>query len=283
MEGQIQLPGSIAHWPIERLRPYERNPRTHSAEQVAKFAARAFPDRVQRNPPGAARDVRRCIIMACVARVAVVAAIVVMAVPARADIYPSAPRGWRQDSDRGPREDWQQNRLLAGGGIGVPTSFPVGWRAAAGWSFALVHPCSPWGDVVMELEAFNLRLDDSNLRARGATAIEAGGASFSDGALGIRLHGPASGWQPCAIVEVALPAVSRPDVTWQDAAGGHRVAGTDIFGIDPGCAIAAGLQRFDPGRLSGVIEARLVIAPGRTEPTEICAVLEARLSIPLPW
>ena len=26
-------------WPIERLRPYERNPRTHSADQVAQIAA----------------------------------------------------------------------------------------------------------------------------------------------------------------------------------------------------------------------------------------------------
>ena len=26
-------------WPIDRLRPYERNPRTHSADQVAQIAA----------------------------------------------------------------------------------------------------------------------------------------------------------------------------------------------------------------------------------------------------
>jgi ParB-like chromosome segregation protein Spo0J len=26
-------------WPIDRLRPYERNPRTHSADQLAQIAA----------------------------------------------------------------------------------------------------------------------------------------------------------------------------------------------------------------------------------------------------
>lgn len=36
------LPGKatqIEHWPIERLRPYEKNARTHSDEQVAQIAA----------------------------------------------------------------------------------------------------------------------------------------------------------------------------------------------------------------------------------------------------
>ena len=33
------LPGKLEHWPIDRLRPYERNPRTHSPEQIAKIAA----------------------------------------------------------------------------------------------------------------------------------------------------------------------------------------------------------------------------------------------------
>ncbi len=35
----IRLPGKLEHWPIDRLRPYERNPRTHSPEQVTKIAA----------------------------------------------------------------------------------------------------------------------------------------------------------------------------------------------------------------------------------------------------
>lgn len=36
------LPGHadrIEHWPVERLRPYDRNPRTHSPAQVKKIAA----------------------------------------------------------------------------------------------------------------------------------------------------------------------------------------------------------------------------------------------------
>ena len=38
-ESPIRLPGKLEHWPIDRLRPYERNPRTHSPEQITKIAA----------------------------------------------------------------------------------------------------------------------------------------------------------------------------------------------------------------------------------------------------
>jgi DNA modification methylase len=35
----VQMASRIELWPTERLRPYDKNPRTHSAEQVAKIAA----------------------------------------------------------------------------------------------------------------------------------------------------------------------------------------------------------------------------------------------------
>ena len=35
----VKLPGELAYWPIDRLKPYERNPRTHNAEQISKIAA----------------------------------------------------------------------------------------------------------------------------------------------------------------------------------------------------------------------------------------------------
>ncbi len=35
----MTLPGKLEHWPIERLKPYDRNPRTHSPEQISKIAA----------------------------------------------------------------------------------------------------------------------------------------------------------------------------------------------------------------------------------------------------
>ncbi len=38
-DSRVKLPGKLEHWPIDRLRPYERNPRTHSAEQITKIAA----------------------------------------------------------------------------------------------------------------------------------------------------------------------------------------------------------------------------------------------------
>jgi DNA modification methylase len=39
MDSPIRLPGKLEHWPIDRLRPYERNPRTHTPEQITKIAA----------------------------------------------------------------------------------------------------------------------------------------------------------------------------------------------------------------------------------------------------
>ena len=38
-DSPVKLPGKLDHWPIDRLRPYEQNPRTHSAEQITKIAA----------------------------------------------------------------------------------------------------------------------------------------------------------------------------------------------------------------------------------------------------
>jgi hypothetical protein len=35
----VALPDRIELWPIDRLRPYERNPRTHSDAQVDQIAA----------------------------------------------------------------------------------------------------------------------------------------------------------------------------------------------------------------------------------------------------
>ena len=35
----VPMAKAIVLWPLERLRPYERNPRTHSSEQIAKIAA----------------------------------------------------------------------------------------------------------------------------------------------------------------------------------------------------------------------------------------------------
>jgi DNA modification methylase len=38
-ETPIKLPGKLEHWNIDRLHPYERNPRTHTPEQITKIAA----------------------------------------------------------------------------------------------------------------------------------------------------------------------------------------------------------------------------------------------------
>ena len=35
----VHLAKALTLWPLSRLKPYARNPRTHSAEQIAKIAA----------------------------------------------------------------------------------------------------------------------------------------------------------------------------------------------------------------------------------------------------
>ncbi|MEK7773430.1 MAG: ParB/Srx family N-terminal domain-containing protein, partial [Deltaproteobacteria bacterium] len=35
----IKIAERIEHWPLEKLKPYSHNPRTHTPEQVAKIAA----------------------------------------------------------------------------------------------------------------------------------------------------------------------------------------------------------------------------------------------------
>jgi DNA modification methylase len=38
-DSPVRLPGKLDHWPIDWLHPYERNPRTHSPDQITKIAA----------------------------------------------------------------------------------------------------------------------------------------------------------------------------------------------------------------------------------------------------
>ena len=33
------LPGQIEHWPLDKLKPYARNAKTHDTDQVARIAA----------------------------------------------------------------------------------------------------------------------------------------------------------------------------------------------------------------------------------------------------
>ena len=200
---------------------------------------------------------------------------------ARADVFPSFPRGWSQSGH--PKEDWQHARLLVGGGLGIANSFPADWRPGLGWSMAMLRPIQPWCEVSVGFDAFTLGFDSSKLLAGGATNIRAGSASFTDVGLGIRFHPGRPGWRWFGVAELALPDVSRPAVFYSDATGSHTAEGIEIFGLDPGFVVGAGYERVELSRIGAALEARLVVAPGTTEPAQILSVFRATLAIPMPF
>jgi len=202
---------------------------------------------------------------------------------AAADIRGIPPR-WRSSSSGGrTKEGWQYSRLLLGGGVGWPTTFPSGWKPGLGWSAAELFPIHRAWDVSLEVEMFEHRFDAAKLRRAGATVSPIGEATFFDLALGARLHGSEPGWRWFGSAAIALPDVSRPAVSYTDAGGAHTLEGSEIFAFDPGFVMAVGVEHFRARGLGGAIEARMVVAPGRTKPTEILAALRAGLAIPLPY
>jgi hypothetical protein len=50
--GLVALADRIELWPLDRLRPYERNPRTHSEAQVDQIAASMVGVRLDQPDPG---------------------------------------------------------------------------------------------------------------------------------------------------------------------------------------------------------------------------------------
>jgi hypothetical protein len=212
---------------------------------------------------------------------ALVALALAIAPAARADVFPRFPRGWSQSGQ--PKEDWQRGRLLVGGGLGIANSFPSEWRPALGWSMAMLHPVQPWCDVSVGFDGFTLGFDSSKLLAGGATNIRGGPAWFSNVALGVHLHPARLGWRWYGVAELALPDVSRPSVSYSDASGSHTREGIEIFGLDPGFVVGAGYERVQVSKIGGALEARLVVAPGTTEPAQILSVFRATLAIPMPF
>jgi hypothetical protein len=167
--------------------------------------------------------------------------------------------------------------------VGIPASFPGGWRPGAGWSFSCLKAVQEWCDVVGDFEDYTHHFDPSDLRAHGATTAGAGSASFGDVAVGVHLHAPFTGPRLYGLVEAALPDVSRPAVSYTDASGSHELRGTEIFGFDPGWVIGAGYELSIPRRIGGLVETRLVFAPGSTRPAEYMISFRACLTAPLPF
>ena len=199
----------------------------------------------------------------------------------RAGIY--EPRRPSYYSDSG-NDDWREHRIFFAGGIGLPVSFPAGWRAGAGGSLGFTQGLAEYAELIMDLEQYTHHFDDSKLRAAGATSIQVDGpAYFSDFSLGVRLHAPTDGPRVYGLFEFALPNVSRPTIWWTDAAGQHEERGSDIFGFDFGYVLGVGFERVEARKFGFGAEARFIIAPGSTEPTEYMTSFRAGVSVPIPF
>lgn len=180
------------------------------------------------------------------------------------------------------KPEWAQWRVVLGGAFGVPASFASGWGTAAGWTIGLVNPVAEACDLVLDVEGFTFRYDDSGLRGKGATVAPVSSADFSDLGIGVHLHPATTGRRFYGLLEIALPDVSRPQIRWTDASGEHVQEGTEMFGLDPGWVFGFGLEQSDPHRPGGLAEVRFVLAPGSTRNTEYLVSLRAALTLPLP-
>lgn len=201
---------------------------------------------------------------------------------AGSDIRGPFPRRWGGSRGTHARQDWQRARLLATGGAVWPTTFPGDWKTGTGWGLGLIQPVWPMWDLVLDGEVSEHSFNTLRLRRSGATVSPVSDASFADLALGLRFHRAEPGWRPFGHLAVALPDVSRPTVFYTDVFGAHQIDGSEIFGLDPGLVTGAGMEFVRARRIGGEVEARAVLAPGRTRPSELLVVLRAGLSIPLP-
>ena len=202
-------------------------------------------------------------------------------VTARAGIF--EPRRDSYFSETG-NSDWREHRIFFAGGVGLPVSFPAGWKAGAGGSICFAQGVAEYADLLLDIEQYTHHFDDAKLRARGATAIQTDGpASFGDISLGVKFHAPRFGPRVYGLFEFALPNVSRPAIRWTDASGPHEQEGTEIFGLDLGYVLGIGFEKFEARKFGFGLEARFVIAPGTTEPTEFLTSFRGGLSVPIPF
>ena len=197
-------------------------------------------------------------------------------------VFEPRPRHASYDSEF-VNDDWREHRIFFAGGVGLPVSFPAGWRAGAGGSLGFAQGIAEYADLIVDLERYTHHFDDSKLRAQGATSIVVDGtATFGDISLGVRVHAPRFGPRLYGLFEFAMPSISRPTLWWTDAFGQHEQRGSEIFGFDFGYVLGVGFEKVEAHKFGFGVEARFVIAPGSTEPTEYLTSFRGGVSVPIP-
>ena len=86
-------------------------------------------------------------------------------------------------------------------------------------------------------------------------------------------------WTPGSASWTSRPALFYYDVDGQP----HTIEGSEIFALDPCYSVGVGCEcTWYRRTLGGVLEARVVNTPGRTEPAHTIATLRAGIQITIP-
>jgi hypothetical protein len=211
--------------------------------------------------------------------------------PAAADIYPPVAGRNVEPARKEPKEskDWQRFILQVDGGFGFPlqpSDFQSYWNPAGSLGFELIGALAPALDLVARGESYRMDLDAAAFQDNYGAPPEPGDhvASVSPVLLLLRLHPGREGFRPFMDAGFGIMDISRPPLFYFDGGGTfHTIEGAEIFGWDPCYSAGVGIEwtRYRH-TLGAAAAARVVNAPGRTEPAHTIATLRAGIQITLP-
>ena len=209
--------------------------------------------------------------------------------PARADVSP-LPRTNPSSGAGSADEDWRRARILVDAGAGVPVlpdDFKRYWNPGFGFGLGYLRPIAPYLDAVLRWESFEMPFDEGALRAdRGlapSTSVSGGGRALVSAILiGIRIHRSTEGLRPYLELGAGLPDLSVPAASYNDpVVGSGTVGSTEIFGFDPCFMAGAGLEWYRARTWGAFLDARLIDAPGHTEPAHAWVSIRSGVSVRL--
>ena len=225
-----------------------------------------------------------------IALVGLALALLVLAVPAAAGIVDPRAHGPASPEPSHADEEWRRFRLLLDAGVGIPAlpeEFKRYWAPVGGWGLGGCSGIAPTVDVVARFEFYDMPFDAASFRREhdlpASAAVSAGSASVFAGMMGLRIHAPADGLRPYLEAAIGLPDISRPGIAYVDPVKGPvEIPGAEIFALDPAYSFGVGLEWYRPETWGAYVDARLIDAPGRTEPAQAWASIRTGVSIRMP-
>jgi hypothetical protein len=149
----------------------------------------------------------------------------------------------------------------------------------------MVLPVFPVMDFVASVQSYNLTFDAAGFqRDWGTPSGDVGKTSISPALFELRVHRAGDGLRPTGSLGIGLMDISRPSIFYTDGQGQNQTLnGVEIFALDPCYVVGGGLQWLrEQSWLGGSIDAKFVVAPGRTTPAQTTFVVTTSLSVMLP-